>query len=168
MIKVQTAAFRARLAKLQVDLESTAMVVLNRTVDYALETAQGTKLFENRSGKTRASIKKGLRGRMGWVKATGKLARMLEGGTRAHMIYPKKAADFVGPVRRGQGRRSRGRARSVLAFQMNGSWRFARSVKHPGTAARPFMAFAQKMATEIIFTRHMGQQTTAAIARFNG
>ena len=58
----------------------------------------------------------------GGVIAKAKYAKFVHDGTRPHLITPRRA--------------------SVLAFQVGGRTVFARSVRHPGTRARPFLANA--------------------------
>jgi hypothetical protein len=70
------------------------------------------------------------------VVAQSKHAAFLQYGTKAHVIRPKLARNFVGPAQESQGRRKRGTggARHALRFVANGGGLiFARAVKHPGT-----------------------------------
>lgn len=70
------------------------------------------------------------------VEAQSKHAAFLQFGTKAHVIRPKAARGFTGPLQESQGRRKRGTGgeRHALRFVANGGGLvFARAVKHPGT-----------------------------------
>lgn len=61
---------------------------------------------------------------VGYVRSGSPLAHLLEAGTKAHAIFPKKA--------------------SVLAFEVGGKSIFARSVQTPGT--KPYPTFKPVLA----------------------
>ena len=78
-------------------------------------------------------------------------ASFVEEGTRAHEIWPKEKRGFVGALREGQTRRSRGKKRSFLRFTIGGRIVFARMVKHPGSKSYPFMGIAFIKAERIMY-----------------
>ena len=81
-----------------------------------------------------------------------KYAAIVDGGSRAHAIFPKASAGFQGPVRAGQGRRRRGESSGLLVFQIGGRTVFAKSVRHPGTSGYGFAGDAYIKA-EAVLTR---------------
>lgn len=96
----------------------------------AHENAKSTPLFNDRTGKLRASIEGFDTGAFtGKVHAGTPYATFMENGTRPHVILPRN-----GPF---------------LIFQINGATIFARKVNHPGTKKRPFMATAKARGTTV-------------------
>ena len=92
----------------------------------AEESAQGTTLWRDQRPLTRSTIHAEVTGRgRGTVSAAG-AAHFLEWGTTAHTIT----------ARNGQ----------ALRFFVNGVAIFRRSVRHPGTAERPFMRASRERA----------------------
>lgn len=78
-------------------------------------------------------------------------ARFIEYPTRAHVIRPKAAHGFIGPLRRGQSRRADtdiGTHRVALRFRIGGKTIFRAKVFHPGTRGFPFMRPALRPAAE--------------------
>jgi hypothetical protein len=117
----------ASLHAMSLRIVQAAQLTLVGAVEAAEASAKATTLFKDRSGKTRASIKatirvSGLSGVRGRVVTRG-AAVFLENGTRAHTITARNGG--------------------MLRFFVNGSAVYRRSVQHPGTAARPFMATAR-------------------------
>jgi hypothetical protein len=93
-------------------------------------------------------------------------AAIVDGGSRAHSIFPKQGAGFRGPVREGQGRKGRGAATPSLAFTVGGRLVFAKSVKHPGTSGYGFAGDAYTKA-EAVLTRECEIVVARAEAIFN-
>lgn len=86
----------------------------------AEKAANGTALWRDRSGKTRASIVAEPVGAYGGKVTARGAAHYLELGTGPHVI----------------------RGNPFLRFEVGGVVFFRRSVHHPGTSPRPFMAEA--------------------------
>jgi hypothetical protein len=82
----------------------------------------------------------------GEMRSPVEYSSFVEEGTAAHVIRPKMGAGVEGPLLPGQGRRSRGRERQVLAFKMGGGTVFAAKVNHPGSRSIPFMGRAYTVA----------------------
>lgn len=146
---------------------------LQRAVGHAVTVgtmkARTEHAWHDQTYATRDSIrgevrdtKKGAVGKFGPADTKGgENAVRLATGTPPHVIRPKAAAGFVGPLLPGQGRRSRGRntagqfsggqgAARALAFQMGGTTVFARSVNHPGTKPDPYLDKAAAAAGEAL------------------
>jgi hypothetical protein len=87
-------------------------------------------------------------GAEGVIVAAKHYASFVEEGTPPHDIYPKLGGGFIGPGRKGQGRRKI--ARAVLAWSAGGTMHFARFVHHPGTPSLPFMALAYIKAERVL------------------
>lgn len=77
-------------------------------------------------------------------------ASFVDAGTAAHTIRPRLGAGVSGPVQPGQGRRSRGRGRAFLRFEIGGRAIYARAVHHPGTRATGFAGDATLTAERIV------------------
>lgn len=126
---------------------------VGHTITTAVTKARNEHGWRDRTYTTRDSIDGGVRdtgkGSSGYIKA-GRIAMMLNDGTRPHRIMPKLGARFVGPAQEGQGRRSRGGGRNFLKFQVGGQTVFAREVRHPGTRPYRFLEDAQDYAGEEI------------------
>jgi hypothetical protein len=115
-----------------------------------VERAQARRRYKNRTGNLTFEAV----GRPVTTNPTGGTAEMVwpvsyasyvNDGTKAHDILPKLGAGFIGPPQPGQGRRSRGKGRVMLAFNVGGHMAFARRVRHPGT--QPY-AFADEAALQ--------------------
>lgn len=113
------------------EFESLATEALFDVADDAVDLAQRTTLFKNRTGELRKHID--------WVpndtssnvlsvalRAVAEHASYVHDGTPAHTIS--------------------GRNGGMLRFQINGRWVSKRSVQHPGTTARPFLQNAADAA----------------------
>jgi hypothetical protein len=123
--KAETQAARERLRMLKLGVRQAIHQAVTMAATVAEQSALQTTLFKDQSGKTRASIHKGLAGPFrAWVSAAG-ATRFLEWGTRPHVI----------PVPSG-----------TLHFISNGAsvFRRVKVVHHPGTAERPFMEIARR------------------------
>lgn len=127
-VSVDTKAARAGLAMLHAGILQAAGLALQAGIKAAEGSAKSTHRWKDKTGGTRASIR-GERTSYdrGFVMAGG-AARLLESGTRAHIIQ----------------------GRPTLRFVVNGQVVFARMVHHPGTAARPFMAEARMVGEQAI------------------
>lgn len=117
------------LRRLSAGIHLAAQRTVASAVLAAEQSAKTTTLFHDQSGETRRSIKGSVWLNSGKVVARG-AAMVLENGTKAHDI-----------VSRNGGR---------LRFYVNGQAVFRRSVRHPGTSARPFMAQALFHAEHVV------------------
>lgn len=116
----------------------TAMVdSLKQVVDVAVSDAKATTLFKDGTGrggrlrnKTRRAV---VSAEHIQLRNDSPHAKFIEGGTSPHRIFPQGGFS----------------SRRFLRFKVAGSWVFARSVMHPGTAARPFMAEAAAYAESV-------------------
>lgn len=122
MILVDGDKTKNGLKALRFQLAGAIREALRLGVEATDTDAKSTTLFEDRSHRTRDSIKPEIRGRLAWVRAGG-AAKFLENGTPPHDIVARRA--------------------KMLRFQVNGQTIFRRSVRHPGTAERPFMQHAR-------------------------
>lgn len=133
MIRVNSSAFVKSMKKARSRLAQRIYNVVVRTAKMASTYAKATNLFEDRTGKLRASIRPTQTSVFGArVTADAKHARWIHDGTRAHTI--------------------RARRSKALRFVQDGQVRFARSVYHPGTAPRPFLSEAGELV-ETMFDR---------------
>lgn len=118
---------------------------MRSSMEAAEKSEKGTDLFRDVTGGTRNSIHIETYGLKGAVIAGG-ASVFLENGTKAHEIRARNA--------------------SVLRFYVNGQAVFRRSVRHPGTAPRPFVAQARQRA--IIAAEFAGEVfADYAIRKFN-
>ena len=153
---------------------------MDRAVEHAAVegeiAAKASGNFRDRTGRLRANIV------AYFLKNDGKsvtwellspepYSRYVEGGTRAHRIYPKAAHGLIGPVRDGQTRRATGKGphehivgRGIaLRFQVGGVTVFAPYVDHPGTQPHVFMGLGYQQA-ERTLVREL-EKLPAAVAR---
>lgn len=113
----KTARERARALTAQfTDRVARALEVAGQAAE---QQARHTTVYQRRSGKLARSIRLRTGGTSFTLRAGARHARFVHNGTRAHII------------RAAQGER--------LAFRVAGQWAFAREVRHPGTAPRPFL-----------------------------
>lgn len=119
---VHTEAFRASLETLHAGIVQAAGLALRAAEGAAEADAKATTLFRDRTGDTRRSIRGQVFGMAGRLEVRG-AGKLLEYGTVAHVIAPKRA--------------------SALRFVVNGTAIFRRLVHHPGTKPRPFMHIAR-------------------------
>jgi hypothetical protein len=117
------------LRRLSAGIELASQRILAAAVLAAESSAKGTALFKDQTGGTRGSIKGTVGLHTGKVVAKG-AAKFLENGTRAHTIAARNGG--------------------MLRFFVNGSPVFRRSVRHPGTASRPFMMQARLHAEHVV------------------
>lgn len=115
-----------------------ARVQLYEVARVAYRAARDTTLFRDRTGQLRGTIDIIDKGAY-WkrVIAPAEHAKYIEGGTKAHVIRPKRAR--------------------FLRFYVGGNVVYARKVNHPGTAKRPFMENAARaggQAMRILFDEH--------------
>jgi hypothetical protein len=103
----------------------TTRVVLDETTKHAKET----RLWNDKSGATRASIKGHATSMTSGFIEAGGMSRFLEFGTPPHDIVAKNA--------------------SALRFTVNGTTFFRRMVHHPGTSERPFMQQARDFGQHV-------------------
>ena len=121
-LAVDGRATLAGLELLEAGIVQASGLALRAGIKAAEESAKGTRLFKDKSGKTRESIRGVVESyRAGFVEAGG-MSRLLESGTRPHLIYGKP----------------------MLRFEINGAVFYRRMVRHPGTAERPFMREARE------------------------
>lgn len=95
--------------------------------------AEGTSLFQDKTGKLRASIRQRTTGRFEgqlYTLPRAKHATFIENGTRRHTILPKRGTH--------------------LKFKAGGRTVFARKVEHPGTKPRPFMNAAARVEDTLL------------------
>lgn len=132
---------------------------VERGLRTAVSYARVDHTYRDRTGALTASIASnystGPAGASGHIEATAPHASFVEQGTKPHMIWPKAGEGTVGPVRQGQSRRTSGDIgthRVALRWFEEGSTkpRFARFVRHPGTAPMPFIGPASEVAGEVI------------------
>lgn len=112
-----------------------------------LATVAGAKRKVSvKTGLTRRTIRlASFSAREARVEAGG-AAVWLEKGTRAHLIRPRRAKVLRFPAK-GVGTTRAGRVRTGEARRLgNAAYVFARSVRHPGTKARPFILPAAREA----------------------
>lgn len=122
-VKIDATAFKASILDLTIDVAYAAVLAVKAAVDAAEASAKGTRLYTDGTGllrqKTQGTTGSNFTGRL---TADTKYARFVESGTKPHVIAAKGGG--------------------MLSFVANGGRRFARTVNHPGTTARPFMAEA--------------------------
>lgn len=122
-------AFRWSLGAMLVRIINGSVEGMRIAVKSAELAAKSTRLFNDRSGYLRQHITSETSGLKGKVVAAAKYAVFVENGTKPHDITAKGG---------------------TLAFMQAGQMRFAKTVHHPGTAARPFMGEAKEVGQEIL------------------
>lgn len=128
MIAVDGARIREGLELLQAGFIQAAALAMRAGVAAAEASAKGTTLWKDRSHETRDSIRGSVQGAARGFLTAGGASRLLENGTRPHII----------------------RGKPVLRFVVNGQVLFRRFVKHPGTAERPFLAEARRVGEQAL------------------
>lgn len=133
MIRIDAKKFAADMAIAKIRLGTLVMAALDRSTRQAADFAKASSLFKRRTWALHKSIEPKVGGKyFGSVSAGAKHARWVEYGTKPHIIRAKRA--------------------KALRFEQNGTVRFAKWVKHPGTKPRPFMQRARDKA-EPLFHR---------------
>ncbi len=139
-VSVSGESFAQSLSKAERSLPGEIMAALARTAELASGYARTSALYKSHTYGLRSSIQwgtqLGAQTAHAVMRASAPYAAFVENGTKPHTIEPRHA--------------------SVLRFVQNGAVRFSRSVNHPGTAPRPFMAQAQDRATPLL-ERLMGE-----------
>lgn len=162
-VDVNTSDLETRLASFFADLKRRNDETTRLVADDALGRIQSGLYWVNRTHKTADSFQRRQLGPAQYsVSSTNKIAKMLDKGTKAHAILPKASAGFVGPLPQGQGRRGRGQGRKVLAFSINGQFRFASRVRHPGTKPVGYEA-TEKMIGDVVLPDRIAHQAIEAI-----
>lgn len=120
--------------------------------------ARSSHAYKDRTG----ALTKSIQGRVevsapgaaeGVIEALEPYASFVEEGTQPHEIRPKAGEGSVGPLRRGQSRRTKtdiGTHRVALRWTEGGQVFFARVVHHPGGKPYPFMGPAVQKAERVI------------------
>ncbi len=144
MFRVDARALIADLTRIDHGIRAAAQQSLGQAAAFARELARQTTKFKDRSRRLRGSIVRIQRGTFRFiVQAGGRVApwgRIVEGGSKAHDIRPKRTGSV-------SSRRPANRAMpNRLRFQVNGRWVSARVVKHPGTQPTHFMRDARDQA----------------------
>ena len=114
---------RASLALLSAGIAQAAVLALRGAVEAAETSEKTTTLFHDKTGETRGSVRGQVLGFKGRV-SVGGAAKLLQNGTKPHVIEAKRAG--------------------MLRFMVNGQVLFRRRVNHPGTAERPFVSEARE------------------------
>ena len=116
---------------LEAGLANAAHEAVKGAVKAAFDSARTTPLFNDITGALRSSVTSGISAPCeGFIRAGAKHARWVESGTPPHIIQ--------------------GRNGGALRFVVAGSVIFRRSVQHPGTAERPFMARAAALGEQTL------------------
>ena len=121
-VTIDAQAFKASMSDLVIDVQYAATLAIKAAVGAAEASAKGTRLYTDGTGLLRQKTQGTTSGITGKLTADTKYARFVESGTKPHVIAAKGGG--------------------MLSFVAAGGRRFARSVNHPGTTARPFMAEA--------------------------
>ncbi len=150
-------------AETKAELErSLARAAQTAATEGADEAKRGN--FKDRTGELRRSIRPervvaAARGARWKIVAARPYAMFVEGGTRAHEIWPKAANRLVGPLRPSQTRRATGPGPHehivgrglALRWKAGGTIHFARMVHHPGSKEHPFMGPAALKAERVLY-----------------
>lgn len=148
LVTINTSRIRKALTELNAAITKGAFASATIAAKMAHVSAKTTRMFNDRTGGLRQSIKQG--SFVGYpstfVAAYASHARFVNDGTRPHEIRARNAR--------------------ALRFVMNGSVMFRARVMHPGTAPRPFMMAAFLVGWGAL-RRALNDHTNAAISRFN-
>lgn len=126
-VRVETARFLAGFTALEGKIVQAAARGIHDGIRAAESSGKGSRLFNDRSGATRQSIRGTYGGTGRGSVVFGGASRLLNSGTRPHVIQ----------------------GRPMLRFQVNGTTFFRRMVHHPGTAPRPFVDEARAVGAEV-------------------
>ena len=125
-----------------------------RAVEEGAEVGRVEHRYVSRTGNLENATQGHMTGRAeGEIVALADYASFVEEGTPPHIIRPKAAIGFNGPLLEGQSRRKRGTGgpRSMLAWMGgDGAMHFASEVHHPGTDPLPFMGPAALKAERVL------------------
>lgn len=178
-ITVDTGGLEDDLRALGEECERILSVAAVRGTKEAVEGgaayARANHTWKNVSGALEGSIVGRMdvvtsNGAAGTIEATANHASFLEKGTPPHVIRPKAGEGFVGPLRRGQSRRTSediGTHRVALRWVSDGRTHFAAVVHHPGTEAQPFIGPAG-YAAGLILTDVIDNAMSAVAALIEG
>lgn len=133
MIRIHAQNTIADCAKTSSNFETGVIQVLSDAAKFAKANAQSSQKFNDRTGKLRGSIKTGGGGFKTRIESRTSYSLFVEAGTRPHTISARSG---------------------MLSFVIAGRRIFARSVKHHGTAPRPFMGDAAEI-TEYMLPQWM-------------
>lgn len=146
MLRINGDAFRFSLEKLQLEFREAVGDALREAARAALENAQATDAFKDRTGKLRAGTKTRVFVSAYEAQITNSVpyARIVERGSKAHEILPSK--------------------KKALRWVQNGAVRFARRVWHPGTAPTRFLQRAAEHGAAV-FKQDVEARLTRLFAR---
>ncbi|WP_394847397.1 hypothetical protein LZC95_08020 [Pendulispora brunnea] len=135
-----------------VEIAVSVVEAVDKGTSEGAHEARTNHRYEDRTAALTKSISGRVTGRAlgvggaatGEIVAMAPYARYVDEGTAPHVIRPKAAKGFVGPLHRGQSRRSdKGAPRSLLIWvDQHGVKHAAPVVHHPGTKPYGFMAVA--------------------------
>lgn len=127
-LTIEVARFLDGLAILEGGISNALGFAVRDGILAAEASGKATSLFNDRTGVTRNSIHGVYDGLGRGSVFFGGASRVLNSGTRPHVIQ----------------------GRPLLRFVVNGKTIFARSVNHPGTAERPFVDEARQRAEQVV------------------
>ena len=144
-VSMDHTSFSSAMEKAQERLRGEILKALERTVELAASYAKAGLQYNHRTYGLRKSItwgtQLGTSQASGILRASAPYAHFVEFGTKPHTIEARR--------------------KKTLRFVQNGAVRFARIVRHPGTAPRPFMAQAQERSLPLL-ERLMGEAVARA------
>lgn len=141
---LDVAAFVSSMHTLEGGIYNAGAQAMRASVKAAEDSAKGTTLYSDVTGKLRSRTTGTADGLKGKLVADTKYAYWVENGTRPHVIQARRGG--------------------VLAFVVNGQQVFAKRVNHPGTAERPFMTIARDVGEQTL-EYGLDYLTSEAIAR---
>lgn len=154
MSRLDTTALTIALRRADAELAQQLPRALAFAGDLVVNEARRTTLFRDRTGRLRRSI---MRGPVVGSFAAGNLRLDLRVGgtsiTYAGAVHDGSRPHEIRPSRR-----------RALRFASAGGFRFAKVVRHPGTAPRPFLTQAVEHAQPRI-ERALGQAVQLSFAR---
>lgn len=140
--RVDTKAARSSLEKLRLHFDTAVERAMQDAVDAGVSHARTTRLFNDRTGETRASVQ-GLAGATTGRIVAGGAAKFLENGS----VHPEQSG-------------------KLWRFVVNGEVIFTRKIKAYTVAARPFMAQARDHAI-LVFEHAVNHYLTTAVEEHN-
>ena len=133
MFRMDSKAFVQSMKAASKQLAKLVYHAVSKAAEQGAAQARVSPLYKFRTGKLRSSIHtKSVSPTHSQAIAGAKHASWVENGTKPHFIRPRR--------------------KKWLRFEQNGAIRFAKEVRHPGTAPRPFMQRARDKV-EPLFTR---------------